>query len=117
MSSSESSVVVATALHALLRVDGRPDEAGAGLVEEEREVLPARVDLELPVGAPFGGDPPMPDGNALQDPTEPQLPGIEDPGAVARLQRDHVRGESMSAHPQPELGETWPRPWNLIAVW
>ena len=44
----------------------------------------------------------MSDAGALLDATEPQLPGIEDPGAVA-LRRDDVQGLTMAPF-QSELG-------------
>ena len=80
------------------------------------KLFPAGIDLELPVGSPLSGDRAMTVGDAFQYAAEPQQAGIEDPGAVARLQRDDVHGASMTIQPQLELGETWPRAWNLIAV-
>jgi hypothetical protein len=58
----------------------------------------------------------FPDGDAPEDAAKPQLTGIEDPGAVARLQRDDVHAVSLTGNPQSELGDTWSGPWNLIAV-
>jgi hypothetical protein len=61
------------------------------------------IDLELRVGTPLRGDPMLPDGDAPEDATEPQPAGIEDPGAVARIQRDDIHGVSLMGKLQAEL--------------
>ena len=80
------------------------------------KVSPWRIDLELPVAAPFGGDPALPDGDASEDAAEPQLAGVEDPRAVARIKRDDVHAASLTGELQAEVGETWLGAWNLVAV-
>jgi hypothetical protein len=72
-----------------------PDHPCAGFVEIDGEGLRVRINVEIPVGPPPGGDISMGDLDPFEDPAELSSSGVKDPGAVARLQDDEIHEASL----------------------
>jgi hypothetical protein len=81
-----------TALRAICCVTPRPQKSRAVLCQENRKVFALRVDFEPEIGSPIGRNVPRTRLEPLQDSPEPHFFGVEQPGAVARLEdkRFHV---------------------------
>jgi hypothetical protein len=81
-----------TALCAISCVTPRPQKTRAVLCEENRKVFALRVDFEAEIWPPIGRHVPRTRLEPLQDSPEPHSFGVEQPGAVARLEdkRFHV---------------------------
>ena len=80
----------------------RPQHPGPGFVEHHDEGIRVRVQAKRVVRAPLGHSHAHPDPRTLRDPAIAEALGIEDPPAMAGLQRDVAHGRHSrrpAAHP------------------
>jgi hypothetical protein len=82
----------------------------------DRKGLSVRIKVEVRIRTPLGRHRSIADFNALEDATELLVLCVEDPGAVARLQDDHVHDTTMAMDSESERRETLRAPWNFFAV-
>lgn len=91
----EFSSFVTSALSAIFGMPPRSDHAGSGWIQVNSECLGLRINLEIPIWAPFGGHTSIFNLYGLQNPAELHSARVEDPGAMARLQNDDVHEAKM----------------------